>query len=136
MLMSYMEQKKYHLNKWASSNPKMYPVLEKRAKVMRSEMTEAEKMVWELVRANRLGTKFRRQQPVGIYVADFLSVQHKLVIEVDGSIHEDNPDKIEHDRIRDEWMLKNGYRVIRVTNEEVMEDPDEVRRKIVVMCKK
>lgn len=54
-----MEQKKYHLNNWASSNPKMYPIFECRAKKMRKDMTDAEMMVWELVRANRLGTKFR-----------------------------------------------------------------------------
>ena len=85
---------------WAAGNQHLYKVNHVRAKEMRQNPTEAEKVVWEIVRANRLGYKFRRQQTIGEYIVDFFCLlPHPkplsssegmckgLVIEVDGGYH-------------------------------------------------
>ena len=85
--------------------------------------TEAEKLLWEYLRANRLGAKFRRQHPLGDYIADFVCLEKRLGIELDGKCHEDNT---EHDKIRDNELLKLGYRTVRFTNEELFGDIEHV----------
>jgi very-short-patch-repair endonuclease len=78
--------------------------------------TDAEARVWREVRNSRLGHKFRRQVPVGMYVVDFMCQELKLVVEVDGGQHADN----ERDKIRTEFLEDLGYKVVRFWNNEVL----------------
>jgi very-short-patch-repair endonuclease len=71
------------------------------------------------------GCKFVRQHPIGPYFADFASRSAKFVVEVDGSTHS-TPDELKHDKVRTAFMYKQGYRVLRISNDEVMNGLDEV----------
>jgi len=87
------------------------------ARKLRREMTVAETMLWRELRGSRLnGTKFRRQVPIGRYVVDFLCVEHRLIVELDGPPHDD-PRQRAHDDARDRWLRENGYRVLRFPND-------------------
>lgn len=100
------------------------------AEQMRYAPTEAEQKVWEILKAEPfLKYKFRRQHPIARYIADFYSHSLKLVIEIDGSIHEMLEQK-EYDAFRDEDMLAMEISVLRLTNEEVLNESEEVVRKI------
>jgi very-short-patch-repair endonuclease len=80
-------------------------------------MTIAETILWRALRGSRFsGLKFRRQVPVGKYVADFLSVEHRLIVELDGRPH-DTEEAIAHDMKRDAFLRANGYRVLRFPND-------------------
>lgn len=95
-----------------------------KARDLRRHMTDAERRLWaRLKQRQMLGCKFRRQHPIGPFIADFACVEHKLVIEVDGSQHGENT---AHDRER-RWFLQNeGFRILRFWNEDVMRDLDAV----------
>ncbi|MGO9361739.1 MAG: endonuclease domain-containing protein [Xanthobacteraceae bacterium] len=84
-------------------------------------MTRAETLLWHQLRAHRLGgLGFRRQVPMGNYIADFAAHSCKLVVEVDGESH-DFQSRIEHDSRRDAWFASRGYRVLRFSNRDVMQ---------------
>ncbi|MBT8244008.1 MAG: DUF559 domain-containing protein [Winogradskyella sp.] len=110
-----------------SSNKSIYPVLKERAESMRSNPTKAEAFLWEKLRANKLGEKFRQQHIIDQYIVDFASLKEGLIIEVDGEIH--NHQK-EADQIRTEVLESLGYKVLRFTNEEVIQDSEKVINKI------
>ena len=94
-----------------------------RARQLRKESTPAEEALWELLRDRKLqGLKFRRQVPIGDYVADFYCHELRLVVELDGEVHEGDRQKA-HDINRDRNLLALGYRVMRFTNQEVLEEP-------------
>jgi very-short-patch-repair endonuclease len=79
-------------------------------------MTPQEKLLWGQLRDRRLGGfKFRDQQPIGPYIADFVCQKQKLVVEADGSQHADS----DHDARRDVFLKSNGYRVMRFWNHEI-----------------
>jgi len=87
------------------------------ARRLRREMTDAEHKLWQALRANRFrGVGFRRQAPLGPYIADFVCHALKLVIEVDGGQHSGS----ERDAARDAWMVREGYKVLRFWNNEVL----------------
>ena len=92
------------------------------AKEMRSDPTLGERILWDELRARRLGVKVRRQHPVGPFIPDFVCFSHRLVIEVDGDSHEDP----ERDARRDQWFRDNGWRVLRFTDDEVIGELDMV----------
>ena len=97
-----------------------------RAKQLRRTMTRAEILLWRHLKANRLaGLGFRRQSPMGNYIADFVSHARKLVVEVDGESH-DFEERIRHDEVRDQWFASRGYRVLRFTNDDVMKNLEGV----------
>jgi very-short-patch-repair endonuclease len=97
-----------------------------RAKRLRREMTRAETLLWRHLKAKRLvGLGFRRQTPMGNYIADFVSHTSKLVIEVDGESH-DFEERLRHDARRDEWFVSRGYRVLRFTNDDVLRNLEGV----------
>ncbi len=96
----------------------LYGVLKENAKHNRREMTASETTLWHALRKELRAVKFRRQHPIGEYIADFLCVTHKLVIEVDGGYHNVLSQQ-ENDRQRTEFLEQTGYTVIRFTNEEV-----------------
>ena len=85
---------------------------------MRGAPTAAEAALWEALRGSTLdGLRFRRQHPVGQFVLDFCCPALKLVVEVDGGIHEHQR---EQDANRDEWLRAYGYTTVRVTNDDVL----------------
>lgn len=101
------------------------PQIFEAAKQLRKEMTAAEQLLWQLLKLERKGLKFRRQHAIGIYVADFYCHKAKLVIELDGSIH-DNPEVAERDVIREQDLKEWGYTIIRFTNKEVFDNVESV----------
>jgi very-short-patch-repair endonuclease len=95
------------------------------AKKLRRGMTEPERKLWWGLRGRQLeGFKFRRQVPLGPYVADFCCLEAKLIVEVDGGQHAEA--KREHDEKRTAWLATQGYRVLRFWNYEVLDDPLDV----------
>lgn len=95
------------------------------ARRMRRALTEPELKFWNAVRAHRLmGLSFRRQMPIGGYIADFACAEHRLIIEIDGATH--SLDKqIKRDDQRDAALNALGWRVIRFTNDEILYHLDE-----------
>ncbi len=90
-----------------------------RAKTLRKKMTEAEHQLWYRLRAGRLnGVKFRRQVPIHCYVADFLCVSSHLIVELDGSQHQ-YLEQIAYDQKRTHYFECLGYRVLRISNDEI-----------------
>ncbi|WP_036017305.1 endonuclease domain-containing protein [Bradyrhizobium sp. WSM1743] len=97
-----------------------------RAKRLRREMTRAETLLWRYLKADRLaGLAFRRQTPMGHYIADFVAHSCKLIVEVDGESH-DFEERIRHDEQRDQWFASRCYRVLRFTNDDVMRNLEGV----------
>ena len=93
------------------------------ARHLRSHMTESEYALWRHLRARRLnGEKFRRQQPIGPYVVDFVHFGARLIVEVDGGQHNDAP----RDEKRDNWLREQGFTVMRFWNNEIMSNLDGV----------
>jgi len=106
------------------------PKIMKRAAVLRKESTEAEKVLWEQLRRKQLyGLKFRRQHALKYFIADFYCHEAKLVIEVDGGIHNQQQQK-ERDIARQNIISSWGIKVIRFTNDEVMNEMENVLEKI------
>jgi very-short-patch-repair endonuclease len=106
--------------------------LRQRAKELRRDATEAEKALWEAIRARRLnGIKFRRQVVIDRFIVDFCSLGARIVIEIDGEIHKLNR---ENDQLRTRILEESGFRVIRFSNKEVMEEIGSVKQKIIDFC--
>lgn len=98
------------------------------AKTLRRTMTEAEQKLWYHLRAHRfMGRKFKRQKPIGRYVVDFICLEEKLVIELDGGQHAENT---EYDQERDLWLRSQGYTVLRFWNNELMNETEGVLERI------
>lgn len=95
------------------------------AKTLRGDMTAAEMNLWIYLRKGVNGFKIRRQHPIGIYIADFYFHKAKLIVEVDGSIH-NNEEVKKNDEERQKELERWGYFVIRFTNKQVMQKPEEV----------
>lgn len=94
------------------------------ARMLRKNQTDAERALWQRLRNRRLqGVKFRRQVPIKGYVADFAALEIKLIIELDGSQHIDNK---EADEIRTGFLQREGYKVIRFWNNDVLLRIDDV----------
>ncbi|MCC6879277.1 MAG: endonuclease domain-containing protein [Rhodocyclaceae bacterium] len=94
------------------------------AKQLRSNQTDAEHKLWHHLRANRfMGLKFKRQKPVGRYIADFVCIEHKLIIELDGGQH---AEQTAYDTERDEWLRGEGFTVLRFWNNEAMQELEGV----------
>lgn len=104
------------------------------AESLRYRMTTAEELLWQHLKGKQLGVKFRRQHPLGIYIADFYCHQHKLVIELDGSIHK-LPDVIQNDIIRQNNLVFDGFKVLRFTNEQVINHLEKVLENINTQIK-
>jgi very-short-patch-repair endonuclease len=94
-------------------------------------MTNAEVILWSRLRRHPT-VRFRRQHPVGRFIADFACVQAKLVIEVDGATHGSDA-RICHDRRRKEYLGRQGWRVLRITNDDVYRRLDDILDAIMRM---
>ena len=99
------------------------------AREMRNHPTPAEDALWQHIRREQInGMRFRRQHPVGQFIVDFCCPQRRLVIEVDGSIHQYTVDE---DALRQEFIECLGYKVIRFTNDEIFTKLRAVLKQIV-----
>jgi very-short-patch-repair endonuclease len=104
------------------------PEIETAAIELRQKLTPAEKRLWQALRGSKLGGfKFRRQHPVGSFILDFYCPACKLVIELDGAIHNYQAD---YDAARTEHLEAYGYTVMRFQNEEVMQELEKVLERI------
>ena len=90
-----------------------------RSKELRSNMTDHEKILWYKINDDQLGYKFRRQQPIGNYIVDFVCFERNLIIELDGSGH---AEKKEYDANRDKFLQNQGFRILRLWNNEFLEN--------------
>jgi uroporphyrinogen-III synthase len=98
----------------------------KRARRFRKEPTKTENLLWQRLRGQKLaGAKFRRQADIGSVVVDFACLQAKLVVEVDGGIH-NHPDVIRKDAIRDQALKAEGFKVLRFSTAAIESDLETV----------
>ncbi|MBI1284753.1 MAG: DUF559 domain-containing protein [Thiobacillus sp.] len=98
------------------------------AKSLRSNQTDAEARLWYHLRAHRfMGLKFKRQKPVGRYIADFVCWERRLIVELDGGQH---AEQAGYDRQRDAWLRNEGYTVLRFWNHEIMQQMEGVLEQI------
>jgi very-short-patch-repair endonuclease len=100
-----------------------------KSRAMRKNPTRAERALWKAVRASGLDAAFRRQHPIGSYIADFVCLEARLVIEVDGGGHVE-PDQAEHDKMRDEYLKARAFRVRRYSNRDLLQNLDGVLKDI------
>ena len=116
-------------NKFKTAHPFNYEILKENAKENRKHPTEAEAALWESLRANQLGEKFRRQHIIGDFIVDFVALNSKLIIEVDGAYHND-AEQMEADKLRSDFLNEAGFNVLRFTNEQVLQDTDNTIKEI------
>lgn len=106
-----------------------------RAKSLRRNATDAERILWSALRAHRLrGSSFRRQVPIGSYIADFVCHTAKLVIEIDGGQHFSTEGE-RHDARRSTYFASKGFRVLRFSNLDIMTNRDGVIEAIASQIK-
>lgn len=114
-----------------TADPINYSLLQENAKKMRKESTEAEDAFWKMASGNGFGVKFRRQHVIDNYIVDFVSLEGKLVVEIDGGYHFTQKQQIE-DKIRSQVLKDYGFTILRLKNEEVIADPEEVKAKVTM----
>lgn len=110
-------------NRFETTDASTYQLLLDKAREMRKKPTEAESVLWNYLSDNKMGAHFRRQHPVYNYIPDFVCLSKKVIIEVDGGYHFEG-DQPEKDEERTYFLNKEGYIVLRFTNEEVLCDID------------
>lgn len=120
---------------YQTADPLLYDVLKEFAKENRKHQTDAERILWAELRRNQLGYTFKRQHIIGSYIADFVCLDHKLVVEVDGGYHS-QPEQMFLDEMRTNWLEQVGYKVIRFKNEEIVGDIERVLNIIFFSIKK
>ncbi len=112
------------------------PITFERAKELRENPTKAERSLLSVLCKNQmLGLRFKHQHPISIFIADFYCHKLKLVIEVDGEIH-NRKESVEYDENRTAELESYGITVIRFTNEEVLENIEQVRDRIKIECER
>lgn len=104
--------------------------LKERRRELRKSATKAEDILWQAVRRNQLGFRFHRQYSIGGYILDFYCPKKRLIVEVDGPIHELNR---EYDIQRDKYFIDLDYKVIRFKNEEVENNLESVIHTIICL---
>ena len=103
------------------------------AKQLRRNATDAERKLWRHVRNRQLdGHRFRRQQPLGPYIVDFVCLDRKLIVEVDGGQH---AERVGRDEKRTAWLELQGFRVLRFWNNQVLTEIEEVKQTIMMTLK-
>ena len=120
-----------HMHMQCGEHSRMRQSLLPFAKDLRFASTEAEARLWRHFRATRLrGFKFKRQQPIGDYIVDFVCFERKLIVEVDGSQH---LDAVGRDGARTAWLESQGFAVVRFWNDAVLRDTDCVLEEVLRM---
>jgi len=109
--------------------PSRTPGATQAARALRRNLSPPERIRWSKLRNRRLGgLRFRRQHPIGPYIADFCCTERALVVEIDGRAHEE---RRPHHRQRDHWMRQRGLHVVRVAAQDITKDLDAVLRLIL-----
>ena len=122
------------IRNFQTASPDRYALLKAFARENRNNQTNAEMCLWQQLRAGALGVKFKRQHIIYDYITDFVCLEKKLVIEVDGAYHfTDN--QLMYDAYRTEDLERFGFRVLRFTNEEVMNETTKVIQDIKQVIK-
>ena len=104
------------------------PDLVRLSRNLRKGQTDAENLLWRHLRRKQLeGLRFRRQQPIGKYIVDFVCLEKRLILEIDGSQHAIDQD---NDKQRDNWLLTEGYRILRFWNNDVLTNIEGVMETI------
>ena len=104
-------------------------MLKDNARDLRKKMTEAERAMWSLLRCKQLeGRRFRKQVPIGKYIVDFVCLDARIIIEVDGGQHSDAAPA---DIVRDAWLLSQNFRGLRFWNNDVLKNPEGVMQVIL-----
>ncbi len=104
------------------------PLSLKRARSLRSKMTDAERKLWHSLRGRQMGGfRFRRQHVLGCYIVDFICLEARLIVEVDGSQH---IERKEYDLQRSAWLVEQGFRILRFWDNEVLLALDGVLNQI------
>lgn len=110
----------------------MYDQTLRRARNLRKNLTKTEQKLWQALRKKQLaGLRFRKQVPIGSYIADFICYEKRLIIELDGGQHSENR---AYDEKRTIWLEDQGFRVIRFWNNDVMNDINAVASVILDLC--
>jgi very-short-patch-repair endonuclease len=100
------------------------PATTANARSLRSGMTDAERRLWQALRHQQLSNhRFRRQFPIGRFIADFVCIERKIVLELDGGQHQD---RVAYDEQRTAYLMENGWRVLRFWNNDVLSNLDGV----------
>jgi very-short-patch-repair endonuclease len=99
-----------------------------RARDLRKNLTDTERLVWSKLRSRRFaGFKFRRQMPIGAFVVDFVCLERRLILELDGGQH---TEQVRYDEARTAWLNSQGFEVLRFWNHEVFEEWDTIEEVI------
>lgn len=114
---------------WQTSDPALYQILKTNAKENRNNPTQAEETLWHLLKSHNLNEHFRRQHIIMDYIADFVCLKRRLIIEADGGYHFTSEQKQE-DAVREKRLRKKGFEILRFTNDEVLCNPDGVVARI------
>jgi very-short-patch-repair endonuclease len=102
------------------------PMANERARALRKKMSDGERKLWWALRVRQMdGLRFQRQHPIGSYIVDFVCLEKRLVVEVDGGHHLEDAQLV-HDTRRDLWLSNEGYRVLRIANTEVFSNLEGV----------
>ena len=100
-----------------------------RARQLRKNPTDAERLLWQKLRFWQVdGRKFRRQQPLGGYIVDFVCLERRLIVELDGGQH---ADRNAYDKKRDDWLRNQGFVILRFWNHDVLNNIDGVMEQIL-----
>lgn len=108
---------------WQTADPSIYAALKQFARSNRQPQTEAEEKLWQEIRNSQLGSKFRRQHAIGVYIADFVCLEKSLIIEIDGEIHDETKD---YDAQRTDILNQIGFEVIHFSNKEIKHELERV----------
>ena len=126
---SNSNNKVYRKSLYQTADGAVYGKLKEFAEENRKYQTQAESVLWEFLRGKQLGCSFRRQHVIGQYIADFSCLEKRLVIEIDGRYHQ-LPEQQTSDEERTQWLNEQGLKVIRFTNEEILNNTEQVINKI------
>ena len=113
------------LRDFQTASSDRYALLKEYARENRNNQTDAEKCLWAQLRGGELGMKFKRQHIIYDFIADFVCLEKKLIVEVDGAYHFTN-EQMGHDAYRTDVLEQFGFRVIRFTNDEVINETERV----------
>ena len=113
-----------------TADPSLYNLLKQFAEENRKHETMAEMVLWHYLRGGQCGVNFRRQHIIGPFIADFVCLPKRLVIELDGGYHQ-LPTQQTNDAYRTAWLENQGFKVIRFTNEEVIADTETTLNRII-----
>ena len=110
---------------YQTADPVVYRLLKEYARHNRNNPTDAEELLWQYLKSEGLGVTFKRQHIIGDYIADFVCLTERLIIELDGGYHQTSQ-QMASDAQRTQWLENRGFRVLRFTNEELFNDVNKV----------